>query len=91
MSAARASRKVENTLSVSTLDNDAVSLGTGNARNGLFARPAGTLEPQAAKIVSFCDTGDVFCASGTSTIIHLSYVNKYKADASNFVLDKIGN
>lgn len=69
----------------------AVCLGTGNAQDGRFARPAGTLEPQAAKIVSFCDTGDVFCASGTSTIIHLSYVTKYKTDASNFVLDKIGN
>ncbi|KAF9465909.1 cutinase [Collybia nuda] len=64
--------------------------GTGNARNGLFARRAGTLEPQAAKIVSFCDTGDLFCAGGASTIIHLGYATKYKTAASNFVLDKIG-
>lgn len=59
---------------------------------GLFPRGSDqSLESFSSKIHSYCDFGDLFCASGTSTLIHLAYVTKYGSEAVDFVLGKIGN
>ncbi|KAG6908105.1 hypothetical protein DXG01_006143 [Tephrocybe rancida] len=59
--------------------------------NGLFPRAPGALESFSAKLNSFCDIGDPFCASGLDTLTHLAYVTKYGSAASTFVLGRIGN
>ncbi|KAH0607804.1 uncharacterized protein H6S33_002838 [Morchella sextelata] len=66
--------------------------GTATLLKGLFPRGSDqSLESFSSKIHSFCDIGDLFCASGTSTLIHLAYVTKYGSEAVDFVLGKIGN
>ncbi len=55
--------------------------------------PAGanqSLAPFAAKIQSYCDTGDPFCAGGANLGVHLNYTNKYDNAAESFILGKIG-
>ncbi|KAF9465875.1 cutinase [Collybia nuda] len=64
--------------------------GTANQLNGLFPRTPGALEAFSAQLASYCDVGDLFCASGTSTAIHLGYVTEYGTAATNFVLGRIG-
>jgi predicted alpha/beta-fold hydrolase len=64
--------------------------GTANNRNGIFPRSDHGLEQFSAKIASFCDTGDEFCASGTSLAVHLGYVQEYGSQATAFVLGRIG-
>ncbi|KAG6907573.1 hypothetical protein DXG01_008369 [Tephrocybe rancida] len=65
--------------------------GTALFLNGLFPRASGALESVSAKLNSFCDIGDPFCAGGLDTATHLAYVTKYGTAASTFVLGKIGN
>lgn len=72
--------------------NQAFDLGT-STRNGLFPRSAtqlGVLGGFASKINAWCDTNDTFCASGNSTQVHLTYLNRYQNAAATFVLGKIG-
>lgn len=58
---------------------------------GMFPRLSDqSLEPFASKIHSYCDRGDLFCASGTSTVIHVGYTSEYNRDAAKFILSKIG-
>lgn len=38
---------------------------------------------------SYCDDGDIYCASGIWFGVHRRYVAKYKDDATRFVLSKI--
>ncbi|KAG6917744.1 hypothetical protein DXG01_001282 [Tephrocybe rancida] len=64
--------------------------GTANLLNGLFPRNSGALESYSAKLNSFCDFGDPFCAGGLDTVTHLAYVTKYGTTASTFVLGRIG-
>ncbi|KAJ7359862.1 cutinase [Mycena albidolilacea] len=64
--------------------------GTANNRNGIFLRSDHGLEQFSAKIASFCDAGDEFCASGTSLAVHLGYVQEYGSQAAAFVLGRIG-
>ncbi|HWO61362.1 MAG TPA: cutinase family protein [Umezawaea sp.] len=62
-------------------------------RNGRFPRSAGQLQALAGfadRIQSFCDSRDTFCDSGTSTIVHLTYMNRYRDAAADFVLGKVG-
>jgi hypothetical protein len=64
--------------------------GTSN-RAGVFPRnEAQSLDPFADKIQSYCDTGDNFCAGGSSLSVHLGYTRKYNGQAEAFVLEKIG-
>lgn len=72
--------------------NQAFDLGTSR-RSGLFPRNATQLQrlgQLADKIQSFCDSGDTFCASGASINTHLTYLNRYRNQAAQFVLGKIG-
>lgn len=66
------------------------SLGTAKQLDGIFPRPAGALEAFSSRLASFCDVGDVYCASGSSHAVHLGYVGEYGTAAANFVLGRIG-
>jgi hypothetical protein len=62
-------------------------------RDGRFPRSAAQLRVLAGfadRIQTFCDSGDTFCASGASTVVHLTYMNRYRDDATDFVLGKVG-
>lgn len=62
-----------------------------STRAGVFPRRAArSLDAFAARIQSYCDTGDNFCAGGTSLAVHLGYTRKYNGAAEKFVLAKIG-
>lgn len=39
------------------------------------------------KIVSYCDTGDVYCNSGNNSKVHGLYLVKYPVQMEKFVLD----
>jgi hypothetical protein len=72
--------------------NQAFDLGTAR-RNGRFPRSAAQLQVLggfAARTEAFCDSNDTFCDSGTSTQVHLTYLNRYQDQAATFVLGKIG-
>jgi hypothetical protein len=64
----------------------------GTAQNdGLFARAEDqSLDAFADKTQSYCDEGDLFCASGRSIATHLGYTQKYNEQAADFVLQQIG-
>ncbi|KAG6899465.1 hypothetical protein C0993_010108 [Termitomyces sp. T159_Od127] len=64
--------------------------GTANAVSGLFPRAPGALNAFASEIESFCDLGDPFCAGGLDIAVHLGYVEEYGAQATSFVLNRIG-
>ena len=57
-------------------------------RNGVFPRANAALLQQYP-LQSYCDFNDVFCDSGLSTAVHLSYVAKYTTAAANFVVSKV--
>jgi acetylxylan esterase len=72
--------------------NQPFDVGT-STRNGLFPRSAAQLRVLAGladRIQAFCDARDTFCDSGASTAVHLTYMNRYRDDATDFVLGKIG-
>ena len=72
--------------------NQAFDLGTAT-RNGRFPRSSTQLQVLsgfAPRIAAWCDANDTFCASGFSTQVHLTYLNRYQTTAANFVLGKIG-
>jgi acetylxylan esterase len=66
--------------------------GTSN-RNGRFPRSGAqvsALNAFSPRIRSWCDANDTFCASGFSTNVHLTYLNRYQNAAASFVLNLIG-
>lgn len=72
--------------------NQPFDLGT-STRNGLFPRSNTQLQVLrgfAGIIQAYCDRNDTFCDSGTSTQVHLTYLNRYQNAAAQFVLGKIG-
>ena len=72
--------------------NQAFDLGTAT-RNGRFPRSAAQLQVLsgfASRIAAWCDANDTFCASGFSTQVHLTYLDRYQNAAASFVLGKIG-
>ncbi|KAK0723628.1 cutinase-domain-containing protein [Apiosordaria backusii] len=77
--------------------NATVGLGLGwNAGTstgaGLFARRnITTCEPYAAKIRSWCDTGDVYCDLGDLRLIHGSYFANYTLDAAEFIAERFNS
>jgi hypothetical protein len=65
-------------------------VGSDPGATGLFPRPGSeTLAPFAAKIQSYCDTGDPFCARGANLNAHLDYTQKYNNAASTFVTQRL--
>jgi acetylxylan esterase len=72
--------------------NQSFDLGTSR-RNGLFPRTAAQLSVLsgfAGRIQAYCDSNDTFCDSGSSTNVHLTYLNRYQNAARDFVLNRIG-
>jgi acetylxylan esterase len=64
--------------------------GTDPGAQGLFPRTASESEaPFAAKLVSYCDIGDPYCARGNNLAAHLDYTFKYNNAALAFVLGKL--
>jgi acetylxylan esterase len=56
----------------------------------MFPRPKEqTCAPYTSRMISFCDQGDTFCASGDSVQVHASYLNKYSTQAAAFVEQKV--
>lgn len=51
-------------------------------RNGL-----GACANFTSKIVSYCDTGDVYCSSGANRTVHGLYLVKYPEELKQFVID----
>jgi acetylxylan esterase len=41
------------------------------------------------RLRSYCDANDTYCDSGSSSLVHASYVMRYGADAAAFVVDKV--
>jgi hypothetical protein len=61
--------------------------------NGRFPRSStqiNLLNSFSPRIRAWCDTNDTFCANGNSTQVHLTYLNRYQTDATNFVINLIG-
>lgn len=57
----------------------------------IFARSEGgaslaLLNTYASKIRSYCDTGDVYCASGYDTSAHSQEVPTWESDAVDFIV-----
>lgn len=72
--------------------NQPYNLGT-SFRNGLFPRTSAQLQVLsglAPRIHAWCDFNDTFCASGFSTTVHLTYLDRYQNAAASFVLGRIG-
>ncbi|KAH8844084.1 hypothetical protein MCOR27_008559 [Pyricularia oryzae] len=62
----------------------------GNStKNGVFPRKniAGCGN-MISRMVSYCDEDDLFCDSGKSLDIHVTYVQRYGAAAAKFILDQ---
>ncbi|TVY86258.1 Acetylxylan esterase, partial [Lachnellula willkommii] len=64
--------------------------GTDTSTDGIFARETGSaslalLNTYAAKIKSYCDTGDVFCASGDNDTAHSQEVPTWGTHAVTFI------
>ncbi|GAA5911605.1 hypothetical protein JCM8208_005689 [Rhodotorula glutinis] len=62
-----------------------------STRQGIFPRPSSGLQclnTFASRTRSYCDANDSVCASGFSTLVHLSYVAKYGTQAAAFIVNK---
>ncbi|KAG6014401.1 hypothetical protein E4U54_005381 [Claviceps lovelessii] len=58
-------------------------------KNGIFFRKNTDSCLKYANIISsWCDTGDIYCASGNSSEIHSEYFGKYGSDIVKFIVDK---
>jgi hypothetical protein len=40
-------------------------------------------------MISFCDDGDVYCALGAEKSVHRSYLEKYGANAVEFIKEQV--
>ncbi|GAA3265265.1 cutinase family protein [Dactylosporangium vinaceum] len=72
--------------------NQPYDVGT-SANDGLFPRSAAQLQAllhYASRIQSYCDSDDRFCDHGTSSQVHITYLDRYQNAAASFVLQKIG-
>ncbi|POS68808.1 cutinase [Diaporthe helianthi] len=59
-------------------------------KNGVFPRiDSSGCAPVASRMVSFCNSGDTFCDSGTNLTVHLSYVQDNGTSAINFITQKV--
>jgi acetylxylan esterase len=61
--------------------------GNATTERGIF--PRSNTAPCLAysnRLRSYCDAGDTYCASGNSSLIHISYVIKYGSEAVDFIV-----
>ncbi|KAH8900751.1 acetyl xylan esterase [Thozetella sp. PMI_491] len=67
--------------------------GTDTTTDGIFAREAGgaslaLLNTYASKVKSYCDNGDIYCASGDDTSAHSEEVPTWGSAAVQFIVSK---
>ncbi|KAF5016705.1 hypothetical protein F66182_11528, partial [Fusarium sp. NRRL 66182] len=65
--------------------------GTDTSSDGIFSRGGDSLallNTYASKIKSYCDTGDVYCASGDNTSAHSQEVPTWGTDAVSFIVSQ---
>lgn len=59
--------------------------------NQIFNRTDASLsvcKSYASRIVSYCDTGDVYCDSGSNATVHHLYIDRYGSDIVDFVVSQ---
>lgn len=72
--------------------NQSYNKGTNaNGKGGIFSREDNSgelagLEAMSNVLVSYCDSNDIVCASGTSTAVHSAEVDNHAQDAANFIV-----
>ncbi|KAL6880853.1 carbohydrate esterase [Trichoderma novae-zelandiae] len=57
--------------------------------NGLFNRSSSSIQvckSYASRIVSYCDTGDIYCDAGTNSTVHHLYIDRYGDEIVDFVV-----
>ncbi|EFX05649.1 acetyl xylan esterase [Grosmannia clavigera kw1407] len=65
--------------------------GTDTSSDGIFSRGHSSLEllnTYADKIQSYCDVGDVYCASGSDTTAHREEIPTWATAAETFIVSK---
>lgn len=76
----------------SWVNGTAWNAGTADSGVSYFPRRnSGACAPVADKMVSYCDANDEYCNSGTSIVIHASYLTRYTSDAYDFVAGLVGD
>ncbi|KAM0512966.1 hypothetical protein ACHAPE_008326 [Trichoderma viride] len=62
-----------------------------SVHNGLFNRTDASLDvckSYASRIISYCDTGDIYCDSGSNATVHHLYIDRYGSDIVDFVVNQ---
>ncbi|PON25811.1 hypothetical protein TGAM01_v205248 [Trichoderma gamsii] len=62
-----------------------------SVHNGLFNRTDASLDvckSYASRIISYCDTGDVYCDSGNNVTVHHLYIDRYGSEIVDFVVSQ---
>ncbi|KAF4122300.1 acetylxylan esterase [Geosmithia morbida] len=58
-------------------------------RDGIFPRDnTTTCEGLSDRLISFCDTGDVYCDAGNNRTTHGSYIQVYGDEAADYIIDR---
>jgi hypothetical protein len=70
---------------------ESYNVGTAKAGvSGIIPREVGGLKAYATRIRSYCYSDDTICQNGTSGDGHIQYFTHETADATKFVLSKLG-
>lgn len=72
-------------------ENSEYNYGSGEESGVFYRNPKdNACEDLGSRIRSYCDTGDIFCDVGSKVdeAVHLSYVNKYKDEVVEFVVER---
>ncbi|KAL7944237.1 carbohydrate esterase family 5 protein [Trichoderma barbatum] len=62
-----------------------------SVRNGLFNRSSASVDvckSYASRIISYCDTGDIYCDSGSNRTVHHVYFERYGDEIVDFVVSQ---
>lgn len=57
----------------------------------LFNRSSSSIEvckSYASRIISYCDTGDIYCDAGTNSTVHHMYIQRYGDEIVDFVVSQ---
>ncbi|PHH70021.1 hypothetical protein CDD82_7388 [Ophiocordyceps australis] len=90
------SQKLDNVVAIvlfgdpSHVANTTYDRGT-STNDGIFSRDSKSISvcnQYSSRIVSYCDSGDVYCDSGNSNAVHHGYLANYTDAAVDFILDR---
>ncbi|KAL7921778.1 carbohydrate esterase family 5 protein [Trichoderma austrokoningii] len=62
-----------------------------SVNNALFHRSAASVDvckSYASRIISYCDTGDVYCDGGSNVTVHHLYIERYGSEIVDFVVSQ---